>query len=233
MQYMNQLDAEDGVLENYIQGAMWRKKRSIYAENDVVLPLYIDFDDLEVNNLVGSHAGIAKLCPVYVSLACLPPEYASCLENIFVTLMFHSIDREEFGNAKVFKCLVDELNYFSESGIFVKTEFGQETRVYFVLAGISSDNLSFYPILGFIKGFNANHNCRFCKNDKKGCQHNTIISQKLRKKEDYITDVRPYSSDSGVVENSVWNKVTYFHVYENYFTDILHDLDEGVSKYDM
>ena len=55
----------------------------------------------------------------------------------------------------------------------------------------------------------------------------------LRKVRDYCEDVALGLQLSGVVENSVWNSLLSFHVYENYAADILHDLFEGVCKTDM
>lgn len=46
-------------------------------ENKIALPLLIYFDDFEVDNPLGSHAGIHKLGGVYVSLPFLPPHYVS------------------------------------------------------------------------------------------------------------------------------------------------------------
>lgn len=59
------------------------------------------------------------------------------------------------------------------------------------------------------------------------------MQQNLRQKNTYLADVAKGLTLSGVAENSIWNSVKYFHVYENYFTDTLHDCDEGIAKYDM
>ncbi|KYN18886.1 hypothetical protein ALC57_08792, partial [Trachymyrmex cornetzi] len=79
--YMESLNKQNSELHNFIQGRLWAKKRQKYSKYDIVLPLFVYFDDVEVNNPLGSHCG--KLGAVYVSLPCLPPECHSLLKNIF------------------------------------------------------------------------------------------------------------------------------------------------------
>lgn len=65
------------------------------ATNEIVLPLYIFFDDLEVGNPLGSHAGTNKFGIVYASIACLPPHIASKLNNIIFSTIFHAEDKKK------------------------------------------------------------------------------------------------------------------------------------------
>lgn len=37
----------------------------------------------------------------------------------------------------------------------------------------------------------------------------------------------------GIKEFCIWNNLNNFHIYENYALDIMHDLYEGVYRYDM
>lgn len=97
----------ENALKNLIQGSLWKsfevdKKR-------IVFPLIIYFDDFEVGNPLGTHAGRYKIGAIYYSIATIPPEYSSRLENIFVACLFHSSDRSRFDNQTVLKPLIDEL----------------------------------------------------------------------------------------------------------------------------
>lgn len=91
--YMDYLAVEmnSGVISNFVQGQLWQEKVKNFPDK-FVLPLFIYFDDLEVNNPLGSHAGIQKLGVVYWTIPCLPPECQSSIDNIFLTLLFHSSD---------------------------------------------------------------------------------------------------------------------------------------------
>lgn len=68
------------------------------------------YDDIEVGNPLGSHAGSNKIGAVYFSIAGLPSNISSKLSNIITSTLFYAKDRSEYGNSKVFHLLVQELN---------------------------------------------------------------------------------------------------------------------------
>lgn len=84
-------------IENLIQTQFWKNKISGYYKDNIVLPLFVYYDDYESGNSLGSHSGIHKLGAVYCSIACLPPCYQSVLENIYLLGLFHISDLKEFG----------------------------------------------------------------------------------------------------------------------------------------
>lgn len=74
MTYLQKLEFNaDKIQCNYVQGALWREKKKF--GNKIVLPLILYFDDFETDNPLGSHQGLAKCGAVYVTIACLPPEF--------------------------------------------------------------------------------------------------------------------------------------------------------------
>lgn len=75
------------------------------------------YDDFQVNNPLGSHAGSQKLGAVYISFGCLPPELSSLIDNIFLASLFKTDDLNTFGNKVIFKDLIEELNFLEISGI--------------------------------------------------------------------------------------------------------------------
>lgn len=112
--------SSDVVLTNFCQGTVW--KHNIRKSHDkVVLPLVMFFDDFETGNVLGSYAGIYKLGAVYVSVGTVPPYRSATLSNIFLTLLFHSADRNVFGNKIIFRPLIEEFNYLRETGVHIDT----------------------------------------------------------------------------------------------------------------
>lgn len=96
------------------------------------------------------------------------------------------------------------------------------------------DNLGLNSALGFTESFNANHFCRLCKiskNDSYSCP--VEKTDLLRTEQNYNNDLLLNMRETGVKENSVWNKIHYFHVTTNVALDKMHDFDEGVYKYGM
>lgn len=233
--YVHELKQDDSVLRNFVQGNLWIEKSAPYeAENKKVLPLFIGIDDLEINNPLGSHTGVSEVGAVYASVPCLPPEFSSRLDNIFLTLLYHSQDRKlPNGNYNIFKYLVNELNYLAREGIVIRNE-NKDERVYFVLGLILGDNKGLNEVLGFSGSFSANYYCRFCRRHKTDCLEDCeVFDDFVRQPEQYAGDVQMGMAECGVKENSVWLKVDHFHPYKNFASCTLHDFDEGVSKYAM
>lgn len=171
---------------------------------------------------------------VYVSLACLPPELASSLDQIFLVSLFKTNDKKYFGNSIIFKDLISELNYLENTGIFV-TVNNKVHDIFFSLGLIIGDNLSLHSILGFTESFVSRYPCRFCKTIKNECHvQTTEVDINLRNSINYADDLK--LNDvllTGVKESCVWNEISSFHVTQNYCVDIMHDMLEGVCNHDI
>lgn len=58
LNYMKSLSEETEVLRNFIQGRLWREKVQRYFVGKIIIPIFLHFDDFEVNNVLGSHQGV-------------------------------------------------------------------------------------------------------------------------------------------------------------------------------
>lgn len=232
--YMVNLMEETDVFSNFVQGKLWRKKKTDYFSDKIVFPLFVYYDDFEVNNPLGSHKAIQKLSGTYITIPCIPPEYRSTLDEIFVTLLFHASDRAHFKNAAMFRILVDEINFLQDYGIVLHLPQGDQ-KVYFALGLLTGDNLGLNTILGYSMGFNATYYCRFCTTRREDCEKDCFVrKENLRNREKYFNDVDDGLSKSGLNEYSIWNEVKGFHVYENFASDpLLHEMAEGCLRYGM
>lgn len=233
LMYMKSLSTEH-VMSNLIQGKLWQKKLQS-LEHKTVLPLILYYDDFEVGNPLGSHAGINKLGAVYIRIACIPPEYSSELENIHLVSLFYSSDLKQFGTKKIFEKILFELNMLANEGLEIEVN-NEKQRVYFLLALIVGDNLGLHSILGFTESFSASFPCRFCYIPKKLQEsETTLISNLIRTKISYERDVKIIQNvtQTGIREECVFNNVLAFHVTENFSADIMHDLFEGVCNWEM
>ncbi|KYN12664.1 hypothetical protein ALC57_15161 [Trachymyrmex cornetzi] len=190
------------------------------------------YDDWQVNNPLGSHC--TSLGGVYYYVPCLPPESVSRLENIFLALLFNTEDRKEFGNQQTFAPLIEELNFLEQVGITI-TVNGNHHQIYFVLGLLLGDNLGLHAMCGYVESFRANYTCRFCKMHRTISQTTCLEDDSiLRTRESYNTDLAlTNSSLSGIKEECIFNAITSFHVIDNAYVDIMHDILEGIAHYDM
>lgn len=180
---------------------------------------------------MGSHAGIYKVCGIYFSVGCLPPQYASHLDNIFLLQLCYTDDVKCFGNEKIFQNIINELISLESNGVTISTESGCHT-IYFNLALILGDNLGLHSMLGLNESFNATHYCRFCRCNKDEASYSLFeIVNLLRTPENYEDDLS--SLNYGIKERCIWHKLPNFHITNNLSCDIMHDIWEGVCRYDF
>lgn len=193
-------------------------------------PYVIFYDDFESGNCLGSHKGVHKVGAIYISLRCFPTHTYGKLDNIYLLSLFHAKHREEFGNKHLLSHIIDEIIDLENNGLVIKGK-----KIYFFLCGVLGDNLGLNSILGFSEGFNANYYCRFCKVPKRKAQ--VMITEDrdlLRNPTNYSKDVESNDfSKTGIKEECVFNRIPSFHVTNNSFVDVMHDICEGVANYDM
>ncbi|KAB0790692.1 hypothetical protein PPYR_01368 [Photinus pyralis] len=225
--------AQKSTIHNIINGEIWKQKKAKF-ENKTLIPYILYFDDFEINNALGSHAGSQSIAAFYYSFPTLPQHHVSSLENIFTALLFKSTDKC-YGNDATLNLLIKEIQLLEKDGLMVHGH-----QIHYILMAIVGDNLGLNSILGFTKSFSANFPCRFCKCNqseiKSDCQENL---SKFRTIENYQQDisneieVKNRAKQSGIREISIFNTIDSFHVVNNYAVDIMHDLFEGVCHYDV
>jgi len=178
--------------------------------------------------------GVHKLGAVYMTLPTIPNHHQSSLKNIFLALLFHSSDRQKFGNNIIFRPLIDELNFLRDNGIDIEIPMFKG-NIKFELAIILGDNLGIHNITGFVESFSANYPCRICKVRKEVMKKQCYADESLmRTVEQYNIDVLEGDiSNTGISESCVWHDVQGFQVLDQTGVDIMHDFLEGVCKYDL
>ncbi|CAI6372799.1 unnamed protein product [Macrosiphum euphorbiae] len=223
------------LLSSFIDGTTWKNIKKNF-QNKIVYPIFLYFDDAEMGNPLGSHSGVHKMGCVYYTIPAIPPEYLSALENIFPAFLFHSTDRGEqkINNKTLFSSLITELIDLQENGISICVNSTNIT-IHFALALILGDNLGLNSVLGFVESFSANYYCRICCCPKSQMQNMLIESvNSIRNKENYESDVQKNNvSETGINSYCVFNEIPNYHVTDNMVCDFMHDVSEGVARYDM
>jgi len=90
---------------------LYKRLLKQFPTDSIVLPLILFYDAFETQNPLGGHAGNNKMGATYFSLPCIPPQFSSKLDNIFLTLLFNENDRIEFGNKNAFLPFIKELKF--------------------------------------------------------------------------------------------------------------------------
>ena len=79
-------------------------------------------DDFECGNSLGSHATIYKMAGMYLSLPCLPPQFRSKLDNIFLVPIAHAQDIASNPDFVIYNDTINMLNNLSTTGIEIEAE---------------------------------------------------------------------------------------------------------------
>lgn len=232
--YMQKLNHDNSdVISNVMQSVYWNEKISKFSSN-LVLPLYLYYDEYETGNPLGAHASIHKLGAIYFSIASLPPREQGFVNNIFLAMLMHSSDLQEFGGNLIFSQLIDDLNKLETEGIIIDLH-GQTIKMNFCIALILGDNLGLHTLLGFAESFQANFYCRFCKCPRLETQ--TLckeVIELIRTKDTYKVDLESNDiTKTGIKAECSWNRIKSFEVTSNFAVDIMHDVFEGVAGFDI
>lgn len=232
---MDYLKSESKVLMNFIQGELWKSQLQNFhtkVENIIIFPLICYFDDLELGNALGSHSGINSIGAVYTWIPCLPPWFASKLDSIIFSDIFHTIDRKRFGNRAAFQYFLADLQELYDNGIEIYD--GKKLhKVYFIPTLITGDNLGINSILGYTSSFSKSNFCRVCYGGpelKTSSKESVFTLRTVKKYENDIQDPESHKK-YGLKERCIFNDLKNFHVIENVCFDVMHDLLEGVCSY--
>lgn len=134
----------------------------------------------------------------------------------------------------MFNALIKELLDLHENGISITVNLNTY-QIYFALGLVLGDNLGLNSILGFTESFLANHYCRLCRSHKSELQKMIFESyESLRNPANcqVNVDLTNYS-ETGIKECCIFNQIPSYHVAVNSICDFMHDVVEGVARYDM
>ena len=233
IEYMEMLRLNSEIITNFVQGTFWKERMSTF-EDKTVVPVIMYFDDYANNNPLGSHKGLSKSGAVYINIPALPARYQAKIENIFVFLLFNTIDRKVFTNSMIFTKAAEALNFLNERGIEIELPSGRK-KIYFELALFVGDNLGLHTILGFNESFKANSFCHHCLCTQS--EKNTIFIEKdcnLRTREYYETSLALNNPTlSRIKERCVLHKINNFHLTQNVAVDVMHDILEGICRHSI
>ena len=233
---LSAIEKDEDVICDFLDGQLWRnhpvRLQHSNEENTVVIPVFDFYDDLETANALGSHAVIHKIGVKYTVVKSFSPAVNAKLENLFLNMIFKSADRTASGLLDMY---IHEMTELENNGFTLTIPDGRQYQVYVIMVQLTGDNLGLNGMLGFVESFTANYPCRLCKVARARFDE-TFIEQShmLRTRDSYEADVCLNNpSLTGIKESCPYNALPSFHVTDNVFCDIMHDIAEGVARYLM
>jgi len=214
-----------------VNGEIFRKQTKRFLPGDLLIPYHLYFDDFEIDNPLGSHK--ISICGAYIIFPKIPQYLLSKLQYIFPTAFISTADIKQYGVERSLYHLIEELKLLKQ-GVDVHTSNGSQV-VRFTLGAVLGDNLAVNTLAGFVQSFNSNYYCRACKRSKFEMQFDALERQ------DYLRNPNNYNTDlllgdpqrTGIKANCVFHEIENFHITERNCFDLMHDVFEGVCKYDL
>ena len=123
-------------------------ENELLSTGDLILPLQLYTDDLEICNPLGTSRKIHKFCAVYWVLANVPPKYRSALHAIQLAILVKVTDLRKYGYAAVLAPLLRDLHTLEKDGVFIE-RVGQNVRG--TVFCVSADNLAAHGLGGFVE----------------------------------------------------------------------------------
>lgn len=221
LDYLN-TEASCNSMEDFKDGDLFKS----YQPSTIPFCLY--YDELETGNPLGSHKTIHKIGAIYLALRCFPTYIYSSLQNIHHCVLFPANMKKNL--SVCLSKLVPELTSLIQKGVFLH---GRLIKFQFI--GFIGDNLGLHQVLGFTESFSANFHCRFCRANKSQTKCMTMENKHLlRNVQNYNADIlTDNESMTGIKANSKLNKIPNYHVTQNSFVDVMHDVLEGVANFGM
>lgn len=98
---------------------------------------------------------------------------------------------------------------------------------------VVGDNLALNSVLNFSESFSSTYFCRLCRLSKLEIQREVIEnSQSLRIIADYEEELKNDNlNGSSIKSECILNQIPYFHVIDNFYVDVMHDIFEGGCHY--
>ena len=109
-----------------------------------------------------------------------------------------------------------------------------DKAVKFKFCGFLGDNLGLHQVLGFSQSFVADYWCRKCKIHREEARSSSREDPSLwRSPDNYESDLSDNFSETGITSDSILNSIPGYHVTQNAFVDVMHDVFEGVANLGM
>lgn len=225
--------SSDGFLRGFRDGESF-KKSPFFQKYPQALRIQLYYDDILVNNPLGSKTSAHKLGAFYFTIQNLPPHLQSFMGGVQVLGLCYTADVTKYGFKEILSPFLDDLNKLeSEEGVMVCFD-GEPFVLRATIACVVADGLAAHQMFGFL-GPSANHFCRSCMIHRSDLLKGRVAIKTSRTREMYDEQVRKVKSklltdtETGLRENSALHRSRFWHCADNFVFDPMHDIWQGIA----
>lgn len=227
-------ECTDGIYHDFCCGEIF-KKHDVFKD-PLTIQIQLGIDDFDPGDALKSLAGNQKMCGVYFEIRNVHPHFSSKLNTRNLVALAKVTDLKDNDSRNIIsQCIVKDLASLENVGL----ELMSVVNLKGVLVNICCDNLGANSVLGLCESFNSEYYCRICECRKIDCRKNTSENLgMLRSSTKYASFAKDFENEEpdlrqtkGMKKCCPFNELRYFHGFENYSVDIMHDLLEGVVPF--
>jgi len=232
---------EDGAITSFSESQRFKNSPAFSNNQEKIILLQLYYDGVGITNPLRGASTIHNCGMFYFTILNLPPRYNASIHNIHTVAVCNSLDLKCPSALDILlERIVDEIERLSRDGMEIEIN-NNTVQVFVRLAQISGDSLGLHQIMGFIESFSVDYCCPMCYATRAEMQKFEEESEcHLRTRGEYLNDVSKLESlppgknnFRGVKRDSIFNRLGYFHVIDNWINDPMHTLLEGVIPYVM
>lgn len=232
-----------GIYKNHCCDAVYQRS-DFFKENRYAVQIQIAFDEVNLCSELKSRKKKHKSCHIYFTIRNMPCRYLSKLNNIYLIVLCESENLKQM-NTKlddIMRIIVSEIKHLEKEGILLD----DGSMLKGTLVNVASDNLGMNSMIGLVECFNAHFYCRICESPKAVCQKmvkEDISTIRTIARYDMYLSMLPSNDDCdeindinveatrGIKHYSSLNKIENFHILQNIFVDVMHDINEGLIPF--
>ena len=226
---------------SYHSGTIFQNN-ALFGREMFSLQIGFYYDEFEIANPLGTSKGKYKISGFYWTIANLPPELRSAIDNIQLAVLCRYSHMQHFGINAVLGRFLEDVASLENNGIFVDS-LGGEIRG--SISFVAADNLAAHTLFGMTQSFgpSVDRFCRFClatNEDALRTPCSDCSTFPMRTPTNYahhvaqLSDGMANATTYGIrVDSVIHSHLTFFHATEGFPADVSHDLLEGVVPYEM
>lgn len=237
-------NSSDNLLVTFRDGISY-KQHPFFQRYPDALRIQLYYDDVVVNNPLGSKVHPHKIGAFYFVIQNLPQYINSSLGGIHILSLCHTADIQKYGMKAIFKpFLLDLSKLESDNGVNVIYN-GTHFILRASIAAVCADGLAAHQLLGFLSP-SAKYFCRLCminRDDFKNNRNLKVVSLRTKQLHNKqlkeintqrtLKEIEHSKTKSGILEDSALHSSRFFHCTNNLVFDPMHDILEGIAPMEL
>lgn len=185
----NESESEEGFLKGFQDGNIY-KNHNFFKKYPNALRLQIYFDEILVNNPLGTKTFAHKIGTFYFSILNLPKYVNSYLGGIFLFAICYNADIDKYSMNRILRPFMSDLAKLEDgAGYAITLKNGTDYIIRGTIANVAADGLAAHQMFNMLSP-SANYFCRICMITREQLHSVPHFIGRLRTKEELSVQIQ-------------------------------------------